>query len=631
MSLHRWLHNFRSPARRGSKRAPTHRPGLEVLEGRLTPSFSPATSFPVGAGPQAVVAADFNNDGRLDLATANPAPGTVSVLLGDGRGGFGAAIDSILGSVVGATQASFTVADFDNDGKLDLAALASYTNEFGEYYGWVSVLLGNGDGSFRAPTLTAGNLAVAAGDFNNDGNSDLVVSEVDFAIGEVGTGVRVLPGDGRGGFTWTPGATLIGLGQYPTVIAVADLNRDGNLDAVTAAPLWDGQFGSGSFVLLGNGDGTFRYDFFEFSGGFNDQGGVAVGDLTGDGIPDLITADWSVYVMVGRGDGTFDNSLSYAANGNMHTAVAVADFDGDGRLDTVTCDGDTGTVSELLGNGVGTLTYAGAYAVGSSPTAIAVGDFNDDGRPDVATADGAANTVSVLLNDGTWTPPPPPPPTIRINDVTVKEGNTGTVSATFAVTLSARSTETITVAYATGNGTATAGSDYQAASGNLTFAPGDIRKTITVLVKGDRVGEPNETFVVNLSCPTHATIGDGQGVGTVLDDEPRVSIDSLYAYEGKKGRSTFFTFTLTLSAAYDQAVTMSFRTADGTATASSGDYIAKTGTVTFAPGETTRTITIEVKGDNQREPNEYFFLDLFNNTNSLFTGYRAIGWIMNDD
>jgi hypothetical protein len=101
MSLHSWLHNLRSGlaarrrqrdhARRGSKRTPTHRPSLEALEGRLTPSFSPATSFSVGPNPQAVVTADFNNDGRLDLATANYGDGTVSVLLGDGRGGFGAA------------------------------------------------------------------------------------------------------------------------------------------------------------------------------------------------------------------------------------------------------------------------------------------------------------------------------------------------------------------------------------------------------------------------------------------------------------------------------------------------------------------------------------------------------------
>src|SRR5262249_31561030 len=154
-------------------------------------------------------------------------------------------------------------------------------------------------------------------------------------------------------------------------------------------------------------------------------------------------------------------------------------------------------------------------------------------------------------------PPPPPPPTIRINDVTVQEGNTGTVSVTFAVTLSARGTQTVTVAYATGDGTATAGSDYQAASGTLTFAPGETRKTVTRLVKGDRLGEPNEAFVVNLSSPANATVGDGQGVGTIVDDEPRLSIGDVYRYEGK-GRTTLFAFTVTLSAAYDQAVTTSF-------------------------------------------------------------------------
>ena len=235
----------------------------------------------------------------------------------------------------------------------------------------------------------------------------------------------------------------------------------------------------------------------------------------------------------------------------------------------------------------------------------------------------------MLLNDGDWAPLPP---SLRIGDVTVTEGNTGTVAATFTVTLSAASTETITVAYATANGTATAGSDYQAASGTLTFAPGETSKTITVLVNGDRLAEPNETFVVNLSSPTNATIADGQGVGTIVDDEPRISISDVTKKEGKKNQTTLFTFTVTLSAAYDQAVTMSFRTVNGTAKTSDNDYVAKTGTLTFAPGETTKTITIEVKGDSKKEANETFYLDLFgNSSNSLFTKNRGIGTILNDD
>jgi hypothetical protein len=295
----------------------------------------------------------------------------------------------------------------------------------------------------------------------------------------------------------------------------------------------------------------------------------------------------------------------------------------------VTSDADTGTVSELLGSGNGTLTYAGTNAVGSSPSAIAVGDFNGDGRPDVATADAGSNTVSVLLNDGTWTPPPP---VLRISDRTVTEGNAGTTSATFNVTLSAPSTQPVTVAYTTGNGSATAGSDYLAASGTLTFAPGETTKTITVPVIGDRLGEPNETFVVNLSGQTNANIADGQGVGTITDDEPRIGISDVTKSEGKKNHTTQFTFTVTLSAAYDQPVTMSFRTIDGTATTGDGDYVAKAGMLTFAPGETTKTITIEVNGDRKREGNEYFYLDLFeNSTNSFVTKKRGTGTILNDD
>jgi hypothetical protein len=144
--------------------------------------------------------------------------------------------------------------------------------------------------------------------------------------------------------------------------------------------------------------------------------------------------------------------------------------------------------------------------------------------------------------------------------------------------------------------------------------------------------EPNETFVVNLSSPTNAVIADGQGVGTIRDDEPRISIGDVTKKEGNGKKTTLFTFTVTLSAAYDQAVTMSFQTVNGTATTSNGDYVAKTGTLTFAPGETSKTITIEVKSDNKREANETFYVDLFGlSGNSLFTKNRGVGTILNDD
>ena len=127
-------------------------------------------------------------------------------------------------------------------------------------------------------------------------------------------------------------------------------------------------------------------------------------------------------------------------------------------------------------------------------------------------------------------------------------------------------------------------------------------------------------------------VTDGQGAGTVVDDEPRISISDVSKSEGKKNQTTQFTFTVTLSAAYDQPVTVSFATADGVATTGDNDYVAKAGTLTFAPGETSKTITIEVKGDSKREANESFYLDLFGNSgNSLFTKNRGLGTILNDD
>jgi hypothetical protein len=368
-------------------------------------------------------------------------------------------------------------------------------------------------------------------------------------------------------------------------------------------------------------------------------------DFTGDGIPDRLTADFGVVaVRPGLGDGTFGNPIySEVPTGGIQ--FVVADFNGDGRSDLYTlveyAASDFGPYGVLLlGQGNGTFNFEESVGLMYTVTQFGSGDFNGDGRPDVAVAGldyGGEYTVAVGLNDGNWpdvSPPPPPPPvpSITIHDRTITEGNTGTVAATFTVTLSTASTQPISVAYATGDGTATAGSDYQAASGTLSFAPGETSKTVTVLVNGDRTAESNETFNVNLSGATNATIADAQGVGTILDDEPHISISDVSKHEGKRNQTTQFTFTVTLSAAYDQPVTMSFKTTDGTAKTSDSDYVAKTGTITFKPGETTKTITIEVKGDSKKEADEYFYLDLSDNSsNSLFTKSRGTGIILNDD
>src|SRR5439155_20364965 len=162
------------------------------------------------------------------------------------------------------------------------------------------------------------------------------------------------------------------------------------------------------------------------------------------------------------------------------------------------------------------------------------------------------------------------------NNLTLTEGTGGTTNATFTVTLSAASGRTVTVDYATANGTALAGSDYSAASGVLTFNPGQATQTVSVPVIGDAIHELNETFAVTLSNPTNATLAAATGTATIIDDDdPTVSISDATVIEGNSG-TVNAVFTVSLSAPSDKSITVSYATADGTASAGA-DYVAKSG------------------------------------------------------
>jgi probable HAF family extracellular repeat protein len=221
-------------------------------------------------------------------------------------------------------------------------------------------------------------------------------------------------------------------------------------------------------------------------------------------------------------------------------------------------------------------------------------------------------------------------PTVSIGDVTVTEGNTGTTNAVFTVTLSAPASNTVTVNFTTVNGTATAGADYAARSGTLTIPAGQLSATVTVPVIGDTTAEPNETFQVNLSQAVGAVIGDGQGVGTIVDNDPRfLRIGDVTMQEGRSG-TRVFVFTVTLSAPSNVPVTVNYATANGTAKAGE-DYNAQSGTLTFAPGQTTKTISIVVRGDAKREGNETFFVNLSNVVGAQLQDGQGLGTILNDD
>lgn len=197
---------------------------------------------------------------------------------------------------------------------------------------------------------------------------------------------------------------------------------------------------------------------------------------------------------------------------------------------------------------------------------------------------------------------------IAVSDVTLFEGNAGSQYAEVVVTLSRPLTTTVRVDYTTADGTAKAGSDFQAGAGKVLFAPGETSRSILVPVKGDRLGEVDEHFLVKISGAKGAKIADDVGVVTILDDEPRISIDDVAGVDWSSG-VTHFTFTVSLSAESTEAVTIDFATTDGTAKAGY-DYVATSGRLTFAPGETAKTITVEVIGDNTSEEEEAFFVNL---------------------
>jgi hypothetical protein len=170
------------------------------------------------------------------------------------------------------------------------------------------------------------------------------------------------------------------------------------------------------------------------------------------------------------------------------------------------------------------------------------------------------------------------------------------------------------------------------ASGTLTFAPGETSKTISAAVIGDTINEANETFVVNLSNPSNATVADGQGQATILNDDaaPSLAIGDVTVKEGNSGVTNAI-FLVTLSAASGQTVTVDYASADGSAKTATKDYAAVSGTLTFTPGQTTKTIVVSISGDKRKEKNETFFVNLSSPSNATIADGQGRGTITNDD
>ncbi|MEB3342994.1 FG-GAP-like repeat-containing protein [Okeania sp.] len=534
---------------------------ISVLLGTSFGSFGAAINFDVAGDPDSLAVEDFNGDGIPDLAVANRLSEEISVLIGIADGSFGAATNFDVG---GRTD-SIVAEDFNRDGFVDLAVSSGNSSSF---RGEIEVLLGEGNGNFGGATsfrVGAFPRSIGVGDFNRDGIFDLVVANNN------SNNISVLTGVGDGSFGQL---TNYNVGSRPISIAVEDFNQDGIADFAV------GNWSSDNIsVLLGTSFGGFgtAINFDVGDGPYS----VAVEDFNQDGIADLAVANQrsdNVSVLPGIGDGSFSQAINFAV-GDGPYPLASEDFNGDGIPDLavgneysddvsilinttpvnftpnisisdakitegnknktarfiVTLDNpsdeivkvnyttanQTAKVNQDYKQTKGTLTFQPGQTEKTIPVPI-IGDKRDEknekfkvnlSKPRNAELQDKQAIGTIIDNDE------PPTPKISIGDAKVTEGNRGRKNMEFEVKLDNSSSQTVKVNYATKDGSARSGKDYQKQNGVLTFKPGQKKKTVSIPILGDTNDENNEKFQVNLSKPRNAQLSDRKGIGTIRDND----------------------------------------------------------------------------------------------------------------
>jgi hypothetical protein len=362
----------------------------------VTSTNFPTTNFTVGNAPAFVASSSLRNNSTDDLIVANSMDNTISVLLGNGDGTFTPATPPTFPT--GTDPVWIATGDFNNDTLPDLAIADKGSNT-------VSILLGNGAGTFTAGTpVVTGNspVSVVAANFHDS----VPGSPLDIAVAnQADNTVLVFQGKGDGTFPTSltspisPTVLQLPAGFEPAALAAADFDKDGHIDLVVA------DHGNNTVsIFLGNGDGTFQTRVDYPTG--RSPVWVSTGDFDGDSILDLAVANQSdntVSILLGKGDGTFVPATNPAVPaGGAPTSIAVGDYNVDGRLDLAVTDQTDNAVSVLLNLGGGLFGPNFELPVGTAPASIVSADFNGDGRPDVATANSGSSNVSVILNSSSF-------------------------------------------------------------------------------------------------------------------------------------------------------------------------------------------------------------------------------------
>jgi Calx-beta domain/FG-GAP-like repeat len=602
-------------------------PSASILLNNGSGGFTSSSNTPIQqSSPIASAVGDFNGDTKQDVVVLHQTSfNSLSLLLGDGAGGLGGPTTFSTPSFSSAYLLG--VGDFNNDTRADLA-LPSVTG--------VAILLSNGAGGFNPGTNVAAGIstqAVLVRDFNGDGKLDLAAGNQNTGNND-GQKVALIFGDGTGGFS---GPTLYNTGGSSMRLVSADFNADGAPDLATL----NGAFsppGNSVTVLLNNGAGVFQTSATYLSGESNL---IAAADFNSDSRPDL-----AVSAVPGNISLLFNTcGAASSTPGTLQFEVGNYSVTEGGGTMSATVTRSTGTsgtvtVNYQTSNGTanapadytpvsGTLTFGPGETSKTITVAVAEDALDEANETINLTLTGPAGgavlgfqnsaTLTIIDND--------PPPTISISDATVTEGDTGTVNAVFTLSLSVPSGQPVSVTLTTLDGTARSFSDFQTTNPTLTFNPGETTKTLNVAVRGDTTNEPDETFSFVISTASNATVADGQGIGTIINDD-RVSVELGQAIFSTPESSGFITINVTRSGDISAPASVKYATSDSTdanfrcdpttpgqpigVASRKCDYHIAVGTLRYTAGEATKQLVISIVNDVYVESSESFTLTLSN-------------------